>query len=1470
MGKSTKIWRKIVLRILMALLVLILLPPLLIQIPFIQNFVKQEVVQLISGRLGTRVEVGEVNIAWFLDLKIDDVLIEDTDQRKLLQLEFIQLDINEIGFRQNYLLIDRLILQNPYFQLVIDEGSDASNMQFILDLFASTDTTSASAWQISVEDIDIRNGSFVYDNFNKSYAQRSIDYDHVSIDSLYLNISDYSSRADTHFFSINHLALAEKSGFVLDSLSADFRMSRTEMDATTLRIRTPGSRLNLDLNFGFNNWGAFNSFIDSVYVRSSINPSALFMMEIGYFAEEVLSMTNHIELQGDVQGYVSSIKARDLNIKYGSATVIQTDIDIAGLPDIEETFVDARLHNLSLLAADLERFALPDDRFLGSMPEIFSRLGLIKTKGIFTGFYNDFVAQAGFETPLGTILTDLVLKQSKELSSLAYRGNIKALPFNLGALLQAENVLGYITLDLDVEGSGTNWNTLDMKMEGELGSLDLLGENFNSIAVNGQIQGKNFSGDFLIEDELLSLAFSGDVDLREDRPRFDFIAEIEKIRIDKLSQGQLNKELWGAGTVTMNFSGDDIERLEGVIEVNGLELRDSATEFSCRNLMVSFEPDQQRYRAVRLRSDFADVDIEGSFQFSNLFNVIVFHFQELLPSAGWKQLPALPDTRQFARADILLYETDALTKIFLPIISISPNSRLSAELRSDSSNILWNLAIPKFTYSGIEIENIEGEGDLFKGSAMAEMSSSSLHFSDSLSVYNTFLNASISKDSLEFGVRWQVHEDSLSDTGFIRGMAWLPDTSVMKLRLSESQIPLDKNRWTFNKDHFILIDSIGGTFHNVALSSDLQMLRLNGRVDENVSSKLGIQFNNFDLSLLNTLLTSYDFSLGGRISGDLDLMAALGNPRAVAVLNIKDLLINEEVFGDAEIKAGWIPEAKRLDIDTKIVYRGNAGTHYPLEILGSIYPDEPKKNFDLDISMQNLKLATFQPYLSTITSKLSGFVSGDLRLTGSVKNPELSGKLTARRTALLIDFLNVEYSFTHEIEVTPNSFTVKDLVLNDAKGNSAICQGGLYHNGFRDLRLDFELRPQKMEVLNTSLTQNESFYGQAFASGYARISGSMDDILMEIDASTEKGTSMHIPISYAAEVAEKGFITFVDRSKVATDTIFEERLSSGVRLDFKLGATTDADVDISLPAGMGNIHGKGKGDIRFQIDTRGEFNMYGDYELSDGYYDMTLQNLLSRRFELRKGGRITWDGDPYNAELSMVAVYRVRASLSELRPVGDSSDLYNQRIPVNCVIRLSDQLVSPKIKFSFELPESSEEINRIVFNRIDTTNEALVSRQMISLLVLNSFISEEANLNLASGVSSSSFELLSRQLSNWLSQISKDFDVGVNYRPGGELTNEELELALSTQLFNERVLIDGNLGLAGDKNTQAASNLVGDVVVEVKLTDDGRFRVKAFNKSNYVDLIDNKAPYTQGVGIFYRIEFDSFGELWKSGKKQKK
>jgi len=120
---------------------------------------------------------------------------------------------------------------------------------------------------------------------------------------------------------------------------------------------------------------------------------------------------------------------------------------------------------------------------------------------------------------------------------------------------------------------------------------------------------------------------------------------------------------------------------------------------------------------------------------------------------------------------------------------------------------------------------------------------------------------------------------------------------------------------------------------------------------------------------------------------------------------------------------------------------------------------------------------------------------------------------------------------------------------------------------------------------------------------------------------------------------------------------------------------------------------------------------------------------------------------------------------------------------------------------------------------------------------------------------------MSNQLNNVFRQLDIPLDLGFNYQPG-ENGRNIFDVAVSTQLFNNRVTINGNIGNR-QYMTSNTSDVVGDVDVEIKLNESGKIRLNLFSHS--ADQYSNYLDQTQrnGVGIVYQEEFDTFKELWR-------
>jgi hypothetical protein len=467
---------------------------------------------------------------------------------------------------------------------------------------------------------------------------------------------------------------------------------------------------------------------------------------------------------------------------------------------------------------------------------------------------------------------------------------------------------------------------------------------------------------------------------------------------------------------------------------------------------------------------------------------------------------------------------------------------------------------------------------------------------------------------------------------------------------------------------------------------------------------------------------------------------------------------------------------------------------------------------------------------------------------------------------MTIDFMQTRYTINDHIDIINSDFVFKNFKILDSHNRIAQVNGKINTEYFNNFSINLSLNPENFQCLNTKEKDNELFYGTVYASGLVNITGPIDDLIMNIAIRTEPKTALFLPLPSGGDVAENNFITFASSNP---DEIFiEEKIvtpqeqSSNMQLNFDLQITPEAEVQIIIDKKLGDIiKASGSGNLKMEINPYTEdFRMYGDYLIEKGDYLFTLQGVINKKFKIEEGSSISWNGDPLDATMNIKAVYKVKTGLDQLLMLSD--ERYKAKVPVDCQILLTQKLMSPGIKFNIEVITSDNETKALVNSALST--EESINKNFLSLLVINSFVptyDDENSPGLSSGLSNTVSEMLSNQLSNWLSQWSKTFDIGLNYRPGSttnDLSSNQVELALSTQLFNDRVSINGNVDM-GAKTTSSA--IAGDFNMDVKLNKSGKLRFKAFARSNDELIKTEENLYTTGAGILYREEFNNFYDL---------
>jgi hypothetical protein len=1429
----------------------------------VQTWLTKKVAAYLSDKLNAKVEIARVEIDFLKTVVLEGFYVEDLHNDTLLFSERLGVDISLLSIKHKNILLNKVTLEGTQFNLKIYENESDLNLQFIIDHFSKSGSSEKSPWLFGIEQLELINSRFSYNNYNLVHNSEGIDYNHLEAGNLNILFQDIIIAGDTILTKIKNFSLKEKSGFEVLQLSGNAAISSKELQLKKLHIQTPNSDINAKFSFEYEEWKDYREFITNVRMKYQFKHSVVNFADIAYFAPDLIGIDKVVTLKGNLRGTVDNLKGKDISLAFGDHTRYRGDVNIKGLPNIDETYIHLAINQLTTTKKDLEKIPLPPFKEGKTIqtPDNISLLGLIRFTGDFSGFFNDFVAYGDFITNLGRFSSDIALKTEPATGKTIYEGMLTTHFFDVGKFLDV-NEIGSVSLSANVKGKGFTKDDLQASLKGKVKHFDFNRYHYKNIDVQGNIANRLFSGSLDVKDENLKMLFDGTIDFTKALPAFEFNADIENIRpailniIDRDTSSSL------ASKIKFDLSGNNLDNMMGEIQIDNLYYSEKDKNYYINKINFSSEQKDQK-KILNLQSDLADASISGNYNIEYLLSS-VFDLVEknIIPENEFKARTPVEKVQDFT-FNFHLKNLKPVTELFLPQLEIHQNTTFYGNFNSSKEILSLKGSSPLIDFYGIELKNIDINTSIENKILKTEINSSGLFITDSIALNKFAVNTRAQGNEMGFMISWNNDNKTSRNQAEINGSVDFKSLNKFDVRIEPSNIYMADSLWNTTADNIIHFDTSAITIDNLGLFTESQTILVKGNISQHIDDRLQVIFKNFDLGNINFVSEKFGINTEGIINGDAFVSDIYGNLLFNTSMDIENLIINKEVIGNGIIKSEWNTRKESIGLNGKF-FRGNIPT---LDVTGNYFPKKETNSLDIIIKLEKLQLQMIDNYLEGIVSDLRGWATGEIRMRGEPNKPLFYGKVNLQRVGFLIDYLNTSYSFTNDVFIEPDRIYFNQLTLYDIRGNKSNAFGIVTHKNFSDFNFDIQLEPKNFMALNTQAHHNPLYYGTAFMSGRVAIKGELNKLNIDITAKSEKGTAFNIPLSGTEEITENKFITFINRDSTSVKVKNEYKVDlSGIQMKFELDVTPDAEMQLIFDPKIGDVmKGRGNGHLTMEINTLGNFSIFGEYIIEEGDYLFTLLNVINKRFKVEKGGIIRWTGNPYNAQLDMNAMYKLRTSLYDLGSDIDTNST-RRRVPVSVVLNLKNDLLKPDILFDIQFPGLTDEIKKSQLRSILSSKEEM-NQQVFALLTLNRFVTPINSMNTrtaqhAGATATNSTEMLSNQLSNWLSQISNDFDIGVKYRPGDEITPQELEVALSTQLFNDRVVIDGNVGVAN--NQQAAQNgnaLLGDFNIEYKISQDGRLRVKAFNRTNNYNQLFVNTPFTQGVGVFYRVEFNTFDDL---------
>lgn len=1483
MRRIVNILAKMVSAIVLALIFLPLLVALLFEIPAVQNFVAREATEIISRKLGTRISIDRVDIGLFYRVSLDGFYVEDFQRDTLLYAGRLDARIKSLGLFGGGLVFSRAELSDARFCL--RETPDGEmNIKQVVDKLSKKDKARAEGkFRLEIERLETDGLDFCMERLEHRNPSYGVDFADMHLIDIRAELKNFTIDGPVIHTDIGRLAMRERSGFVVEDLAGCLCIANGCIDIREGHIRTAKSNIELpSLSLIGLDWALYKNFVEEVDITAQVVNTTLSSDDIAYFSPKMkdwhLTLT---DVNADVSGPVADMSGSLRSVRTGADTKLSVDFAAQGLPDVGKGHFKADISELTTSAADVDRLAaaltgknLPDE-----VLRIAKNAGKIGLTGKFDGTLTAFAADAALATEIGGA-TCLLQVSSLRDGCRGVLGDVKTSSLQLGELLE-NDLLGPLSLNVHVNGELSSEHS-DAEVSGEILRLGINGYDYDSLRMKGHLVNREFNGLIEARDRNLRFDFRGLLDLNdEQRPRYDFALDLEEANLAALGVNRRDSVSVLAARIAARAVGRTLDDLNGIIFVRDVSYRYNDRELAADSVVIVGR-NSLSDKFIRLRSDFVDADYEGKTSYKEVFAYLQQRFRDYVPTLdggpGWQAQH--PDTVELAdgysQLTVNVRKINPLVNAVSPGLQIADGSQLLLRINPANDKLSFEAASDYIERGRMLVTRLNLDAHN-RGDSLVFAASTEDLYLNSFHMSRVGMSGGAKDNKLELITDFA---DTIGDVSgrigfrseFARGRG--PAGRQIDLRLTPSYISRGEKTWNIYTDG-ITADTSRIRIDRFRMVNAGQQLLLDGVVSRRLQDSVQLTLHNFELAPFSQFTSSMGYRVDGRTNGSATMKAVLGAGEVQADIVVDSISINDLAVPSIWLRSRWDFIQNRAGI--LVQQRENLDT-----LVRGFYAPSQKRYY-ARATLDAVELSALDPLLKGVVERTGGNADVDIALRGSGKEANLSGQIAVRDFTTTVDFTQVTYTMPRAvIEVKNNHLIAEGVPLYDPEKNEGLFSIDLNLEHLFNIFYSVKVLPKELMVLNTTSKDNDLFYGRIFASGSATIAGSKGGVKMDIVATTEGDSEFYMPLSGQSNAKTADFVTFVTPEQIdTTDYLVRKKLlfqqqgrkkeAAGSTMDITMALNVQDNTAFQLvidPTVGSALKGRGNGMLNLHINPgNGIFNMYGDYTLIEGSFLFSLQNIITKKFIIESGSMIQWTGEPVDARLDINAVYKLKTSLQPLlNTVTASSDddqsgsrISDRSVPVDCKIHIGGRLSNPQLDFSVVVPVTDIETQAAVASVLNT--QEAQAQQFISLVALGTFSnSGSANIGASSGVATG-LEMLTNQLTNWFS--TDDYRIILNYRAGSEMTGDEVDFGFSTNLINNRLLVEVEGNYIID-NKQAVSNNVSNFMGEAHVTwlidKSGNLRLKAFTQT--IDRFDeNQGLQETGIGISYKEDFNNFKDL---------
>ncbi len=1435
----------------------------------VQQFAGRKIAHAISNKLGTKIDIGRVSLGLFNRVIIDDVCLYDQLHKEMLRVGRLSAKIDMLPLAEGKISISSAQLFGAHARLYRCNATTAPNFQFVIDSLASKDTTSHTPLDLRISTLIIRHSSVSYDQQDIPLSDQFTPA-HLTVRDISAHINLRALTDDSLNINVKRLGFREDAGLAVDRLSFALKAGRRNALLSHFLLQMPSSQLKIDTltaNYQFNEKGLVPS---SLNFSGAIKDTEITPSDLRCFMPSLKNFQRALSITTDINGTDQTINVPQLLVATPEQDV---DINVNGWISNWQTHPSWHLQ--------VNKLAIEEDRLdflskLLQLPQELTRIGDLQLSGTFDrNQQGTSTLNSNVHSGAGNVDLQLTMESNQR-----FLATVNTADINLGQILNDKR-LGKLAAQVNLEGLWQKPEP-DLKVSAEIPHFDYNDYTFSNINVNGTYSHKALAGHLLIDDPNLKAQLEAGVtdDLFDNTStRAKHIMVKGDVSHFAPAATHLTEQFGNAhlsGIIDADFTANNLNDAQGSLRLSNFSV--SATEqqqaYHLDNLFVS-SGYQEGIHYVSLKSDFADAELRGQFDYATLPQTFINLVGSKLPT-----LPGLPPVSRSTANNfsmrLIMSKADWLRRFLGVDLVLRQPIALNA-IVNDNTRLI-NLAgdLPSFAYNGAWYAN----GDL-RISSPADTLKCDLSLQKIMDDGNRMalsLQANAANNKINTSLQWDDNSTEKHMSGNLNAIVELYRNLLNKseahVRVLPSHIILGNATWNLEPSDVIYAENRLLVDH-FSVNRGAQHIIIDGIASNNDTDTLAVDLNEVEVDYILDLVNFHSVEFSGKATGRATATSLFGKFAAAADLKVSDFKFEQGRMGVLDAHARWNKELEQIDIQAV----ADDGTEAKTFIDGYVSPVH--NTIDLGIRADGTYIEFMHNFTKSFLSHITGHADGAVRLYGTLDNINLTGNLVVDGEATVKPLNTTYYLERDTVVLIPDDIRLNRIALHDRDGNTGYLSGGIHHQHLTNLSFDLALETDNLLAYDFKEFGDNLFYGTVYAAGDVAISGHGNEVTIDCNVTPQKNSVFVYNASSPDAIASQEFIEWTDDSSPdASGTAGLTRPSratdTDIYLNFLINTTPDATLRLLMDARTGDyITLYGEGAIRATYHNKGAFNMFGTYTVDHGTYGITIQNIIKKNFTFNPGGTIVFGGDPYQAALRLQALYAVSGvSLSDLN-IGNS--FTSNTIRVNCLMNIGGQPAAPTVDFDLEMPTVNADEEQMIRSVINGQQE--MNQQVVYLLAIGRFYNQginNSNENQQNDATSLAMQsllsgTLSTQINTLLNTLIKNdnWNFGANITTGNEgWHNAEYEGIINGRMLNNRLLFNGQFGYR-DNATRANPSFIGDFDLQYLLNPNGNLALKVYNQTN--DRYFTKSSLnTQGIGIIMKKDFNGLGDLFTSSRRKGK